>query len=80
MCLHCLKMIEHGTVSWKTASDIFLWPINRNQGVCERPMLPSLWFTVRSVGLQFGVHVMTVKSYVTVDLLQSLCACRCIYL
>lgn len=35
---------------------------------------------MRSVGLPFGVCVMTVKSYVTVDLLQSLCAYRWMYL
>lgn len=55
-------------------------PLTQTGGVCGRSTVSSPWFIVRSIGLQLGVHVMTVKSYVTVDLLQSLCAYRWIYL
>lgn len=67
-------------VSRKTVFNIFLYPINTNWGVCGRSTLSSPWLSVRSIGLQFGVHVMTVKSCVTVDLLQPLCACGWMYL
>lgn len=75
-----LQALYRGALSGKAAANIFLQPFSTNWGVCRRFAACPPWLTVRSVGLQFGVHVMTVKSCVTVDLLQSLCAYRWIYL
>lgn len=55
-------------------------PLTQTGGVCGRSTASSPRSIVRSIGLRLGVRVMTVKSYVTVDLLQSLCAYRWIYL